>query len=209
MATSEMLINYSLTSGAFIALFYVICFIFVTKKTDSLETGLTQKMTSTNIRIVTENDLDRCFEIESVSYAGDEAASRSKILKRILRYPEGFIVLENRSEIIGFINSGATHRVELSDEEFKELIGHDPKGAHIVVMSVVVHPDYQGKGHASMLLDSFTKTMKTAGKTDIYLICVTEMIGLYEKHGYRNVGVSDSDHGGLSWHEMSLSLQQQ
>jgi ribosomal protein S18 acetylase RimI-like enzyme len=104
-----------------------------------------------NIRNVNEQDLDRCFEIETVSYAGDEAASREKILKRIIAYREGFIVLENEREIVGFINSGATHRVELSDEEFKELVGHDPQGRHIVILSVVVHPDYQGKGMAGKL----------------------------------------------------------
>ena len=100
------------------------------------------------IRTVREQDLDRCFEIESVSYSGDEAATKDKILKRIKNYPEGFIVLENDREIIGFINSGATHEVELSDEEFKELIGHDPDGKYVVILSVVVHPDYQGKGSA-------------------------------------------------------------
>jgi len=75
-------------------------------------------MSNENIRIVSEQDLDRCFEIESVSYSGDEAATREKILKRIRTYPEGFIVLENEKEIIGFINSGATHKVDLSNEDF-------------------------------------------------------------------------------------------
>jgi len=37
-------------------------------------------------------------------------------------------------------------------------------GKHIVVMSVVVHPDYQRKGYASMLLEHFTKKMKTLSK---------------------------------------------
>ena len=159
------------------------------------------------IRTVEEQDLDRCFEIESVSYSGDEAATRDKILKRIKNYPEGFIVLENDREIMGFINSGATHEVELSDEEFKELIGHDPDGKHIVILSVVVHPDYQGKGMAGKLMSSFIDRMKALEKSDIYLICQTELIGMYTKHGFVDLGASDSDHGGLSWNEMSLSLQ--
>ncbi len=163
-------------------------------------------MSEVQIRTVTERDLERCFEIESVSYSGDEAATKSKILKRITTYPEGFIVLENGSEILGFINSGATHTVELSDEDFKELIGHDPDGEHIVVMSMVVHPDYQRNGYASMLLKHFTQEMKTSGKTDIYLICQSNLIDMYAKHGFQNLGLSDSDHGGMSWHEMSLSL---
>ena len=164
-------------------------------------------MSGINTRIVNEQDLDRCFEIESVSYSGDEAATKEKILKRIKNYPEGFIVLENDKEIIGFINSGATQKVELSDEEFKELIGHDPEGKHIVILSVVIHPDYQGKGMASKLMNSFIDKMKTLGKTDIFLICQSELIDMYARYGFVNLGISDSDHGGMSWNEMSLSLQ--
>ena len=164
-------------------------------------------MSDVNIRIVNEQDLDRCFEIESVSYSGDEAATKQKIFKRIKNYPEGFIVLENDKEIIGFINSGATQKVELSDEEFKELIGHDPEGKHIVILSVVIHPDYQGKGMASKLMNSFIDKMKALGKTDIFLLCQSELIDMYARYGFVNLGISDSDHGGMSWNEMSLSLQ--
>lgn len=163
-------------------------------------------MSDVSIRIVKEQDLDRCFEIESVSYSGDEAATKEKILKRINTYPEGFIVLENDREIIGFVNSGATHEVELSDEEFKELVGHDSEGKYIVILSVVVHPAYQGKGMASMLMKSFIDRMKNLGKSGIYLICQTELIYMYEKYGFVDLGASGSDHGGMSWNEMSLSL---
>ncbi|WP_299663538.1 GNAT family N-acetyltransferase [uncultured Psychromonas sp.] len=158
------------------------------------------------IRSAKVSDLDRCFEIEKDAYAGEEAATKEKILKRIQTYPEGFIVLQNEREIIGFINSGATHKVELSDEEFKELIGHDPDGKHIVIMSVVIHPNYQGKSFTSLLMRNFINAMQAMGKTEIYLICQTELINMYAKYGFIHLGESDSDHGGLSWHEMSLAL---
>ena len=163
-------------------------------------------MPELTLRPAREQDTDRCFEIESCAYAGDEAATRGKILTRIQTYPQGFLILENEREIIGFINAGATHKVELSDEEFKELIGHDPRGKYIVIMSVVVHPDYQGQGMAGMLLDAFIKNMKAMDKSEIYLICQTELIPLYAKYGFEHLGESDSDHGGLSWHEMVLPL---
>ena len=164
-------------------------------------------MSDINIRVVTKQDLDRCFEIESISYAGDEAASREKILTRINTYPQGFIVLENQNEIIGFINAGATDKVELSDEEFKELVGHDSEGRHVVILSVVVHPAYQGKGMAGKLMESFITRMKALGKSDIHLICQHELIGMYAKYGFVDHGASASNHGGLQWNEMSLSLQ--
>ncbi|MFT4675746.1 MAG: ribosomal protein S18 acetylase RimI-like enzyme, partial [Reinekea sp.] len=56
-------------------------------------------MSDLRLRNVTERDLARCFAIEQIAYAGDEAASKEKILKRIRQYPEGFIVLENDHEV--------------------------------------------------------------------------------------------------------------
>ena len=159
------------------------------------------------IREAKKEDAQRCFDIETISYAGDEAATKEKILKRIKTYPEGFVILEVDNEIVGFINCGACHKVELSDEEFKELIGHDDKGKHIVIMSVVVHPDFQGKGYAGTLLKNFIAKMKDLDKSDIYLICQTNLIELYAKYGFKYICESDSDHGGLSWHEMVLDLK--
>lgn len=163
-------------------------------------------MTTLTIRNVQESDLERCFEIETCAYAGEEAATKEKILTRIQGYSDGFIVLENEGEIIGFINSGATHQVVLSDEEFKELVGHDPKGDYIVIMSVVIHPDYQGQSMTTKLMSHFIKQMKALDKKSIYLICQSELVDMYVKYGFIHIRESDSVHGGLSWHEMSLVL---
>ena len=163
-------------------------------------------MPALTIRNVQTSDLTRCFEIETLAYAGEEAATKEKILTRIEGYSEGFIVLENEHEIIGFVNSGATYKVVLSDEEFKELVGHDPEGQYIVVMSVVVHPDYQGQGMTTKLMTHFIDKMKVLNKRNIYLICQSELVAMYRKYGFVHIGESDSSHGGLSWHEMSLEL---
>ena len=163
-------------------------------------------MSNISIREVSISDLDRCYEIESTAYAGDEAASREKIENRINVYPEGFLVLEINGKVAGLINSGATDNVQLSDEDFKELVGHDPKGKKIVVMSVAVHPQFQKRGLAGKLIMVFIDKMKTMGKSEIHLICQTGLIDIYSRYGFEYLGVSDSEHGGLDWHEMSLAL---
>lgn len=164
-------------------------------------------MNDIKISEVKEDDLDRCYEIETLSYEGDEAASKEKILKRIQTYPQGFVVLEANGVIAGFINCGACHEVELSDEEFKELIGHDSSGKHIVIMSVVVHPDFQSKGYAGLLMEYFINKMRNLKKEQIHLICQTNLVQMYAKYGFKYICESDSDHGGLSWHEMILDLK--
>lgn len=91
-------------------------------------------------------DAPRCFDIETLAYDGDEAATLEKITTRIATYPQGFLILEAGADIVGFINSDCAYDVEMSDEDFKELIGHDPDAPNAVTMSVVVDPSVQVRG---------------------------------------------------------------
>ena len=163
-------------------------------------------MSDYKIRNVAASDLDRCFEIEKVSYEGDEAATKEKISNRILQYPDGFIVMDLSGTVVGFINCGATDKVDLADEEFKDLIGHDSNGKHVVIFSVVVHRDFQGKGLAGKLLADFIDRIKKMQKKSIHLICRDNLIGFYKKYGFEYIRKSNSTHGGLNWHEMVRSL---
>ena len=150
-------------------------------------------------------DTECCYEIESSSYEGDEAATREKIAHRIQTYPEGFMVIETDRGIVGFINSGSTNHVVMSDESFKEMVGHDPNGRHNVIMSVVVRQDFQGHGISSILMHNYILRMRRLKKESIHLMCKDRHIGLYGKYGFTYERQSSS-HGGMSWHEMVLNL---
>ncbi|OZI53578.1 GNAT family N-acetyltransferase [Bordetella genomosp. 5] len=151
-------------------------------------------------------DADRCYDIEISAYEGDEAATHAKIVTRIAQYPEGFLILEQDGRVIGFINSGCAPEVVMSDEAFKELVGHDPAAPNVVIMSVVVDPAEQGKGHAARLMQEFIARNRAMGKATIHLMCKDRHVPLYEKLGYTYVRPSASDHGGMAWHEMVMTL---
>ena len=152
------------------------------------------------------SDVDRCYAIESLAYEGDEAATQAKIATRIETYPEGFLITEVDGQIVGFINSGCAHEVEMSDEAFKELVGHDPEAPNVVILSVVVDPAEQGKGHSRALMDEFVGQMRRMKKQRIHLMCKDHHVSLYEKFGYQYSKPSASDHGGMKWHEMVMAL---
>lgn len=163
-------------------------------------------MTTPTLRQASLQDVERCYQIETSAYEGDEAATWEKIAMRIEQYPEGFLILELDGEIAGFINSGCAEQVVMSDEAFKELVGHDPRAANVVIMSVVVDPALQGRGFAGLLMAHFVEQMRARGKATIHLMCKQRHVTLYEKLGYRYVQPSPSDHGGMSWHEMVMAL---
>jgi len=158
------------------------------------------------IRQVTPNDIDHCFEIESAAYPAEEAATLEKIRIRAEQYPEGFIVLELNHKVIGFMNSGCTDEVVMSDENFKELIGHSSSASHIVIMSVVIHPEFQSLGYSSQLIHNFIKIMKDLNKQSIQLMCKDQYVKFYAKFGFEYCKISESSHGGEKWHEMQLIL---
>lgn len=163
-------------------------------------------MSELSFRTVIASDLDRCYEIESIAYEGDEAATLEKIHKRIEQYPEGFLVMERQGQLVGFINSGCAKTVVMSDEAFKELVGHSPEAPNVVIMSVVIDPSYQGQGYATALMRHFVERCRAMGKATIHLMCKQRHIALYARLGYQYVRPSPSSHGGMAWHEMVMTL---
>ena len=163
-------------------------------------------MSTLSFRYAAHSDASRCYQIESCAYEGDEAATLEKISTRIAQYPQGFLILEASGEVIGFINSGCAHEVVMSDESFKELVGHSAEAPNVVIMSVVVDPAQQGKGHAMLMMREFVQRMKALDKKTIHLMCKEQHVTLYQRMGYRYVQPSPSDHGGMAWHEMVMVL---
>ena len=164
-------------------------------------------MPTLTLRNALPTDAARCFHIETTAYEGDEAATLEKIATRIAQYPEGFLILEEDGAVVGFINSGCAHEVVMSDEAFKELVGHDAEAPNVVIMSVVVDPAHQGKGYAKRLMTAFVQRMGTLGKQTIHLMCKQQHVPLYTRMGYTYVRHSPSDHGGMAWHEMVMALK--
>ncbi|VVN12084.1 hypothetical protein PS683_03906 [Pseudomonas fluorescens] len=163
-------------------------------------------MPALTLRTAIPADAARCFDIEITAYEGDEAATLEKIATRIAQYPQGFLILEAEGEVVGFINCGCAHEVVMSDEAFKELVGHSAEAPNVVIMSVVVDPLHQGKGYSTLLMNEFVQRMRAMGKHTIHLMCKQRHVPLYERMGYDYVRPSPSDHGGMAWHEMVMAL---
>jgi ribosomal protein S18 acetylase RimI-like enzyme len=162
-------------------------------------------MIGINIRQVNKNDVDGCYRAESTCYTSD-GATREKILKRIMLFPEGFFIAESKGKIIGLINSASTDKEEITDEEFKDMIGHVKEGRNMVVFSLAVLPGFQGNGIAKQLMARFIEVSKGLKKEKIMLICKSELVPYYQNYGFLYAGESKSKHGGFEWHEMYLLL---
>lgn len=163
-------------------------------------------MNEVMIRHVLPKDLDECFTVETSGFPPEEAATRETIQLRMETFPEGFLVAEVEGRVAGILNSGATNQDDISDEELKQLIGHDPAGKNMVVFALVVLPEYQKQGIARGLMSRFVDEARQRGKENVLLLCKQHLIAYYEKMGFAHVGLSKSTHGGGEWHAMRLAI---
>ncbi len=151
-------------------------------------------------------DIEACFILEGKTFPKEEAACKENIEVRLNKFSEGFIVGELNGKIIAHINSGSTNQEDITDEEFKSLIGHEDGGKNIVIFSVAVDPVHQRKGIAKVMMKEFIQISKKMKKEKILLLCKENLMEMYEKMDYKKIGISSSTHGGAIWHEMEQIL---
>jgi ribosomal protein S18 acetylase RimI-like enzyme len=158
------------------------------------------------IRHVLPTDLEQCVTVETSGFPPGEAAPRETIELRIGKFPEGFLVAEVDGKVVGILNSAVTDKADISDEELKQLSGHDPAGKNLVVFALAVLPEYQKQGIAHQLMQRFVEETRQRGKENVLLLSKQHLISYYERMGFRHAGLSKSTHGGAEWHEMCLRL---
>ena len=159
-------------------------------------------MKDLNIRHGNIDDLQNCLALEESTFPPEEAASLENVKIRLTKFPQGFLVGEIDGEIVAQINSGSINSDDITDEEFKGLIGHEDNGKNLVIFSVAVNPKFQRQGIAMKMMAEFVKTAKNLEKEKILLLCKENLIPMYEKMGYVKKGISSSTHGGAIWYEM-------
>jgi ribosomal protein S18 acetylase RimI-like enzyme len=160
------------------------------------------------IRNVLPKDLEECFLVETSGFPPEEAASKETIQLRIDTFPQGFFVAELEGRVVGMLNSASTNKSDISDEELKQLVGHDAEGKNMVIFALAVLPEFQKRGIARQLMARFMEEARRCQKENVFLMCKQHLIAYYGDMGFIHAGLSRSTHGGAEWHEMRLTLKQ-
>ena len=159
------------------------------------------------IRKVNEGDLEAVTRVEEICFPSAEAASLESLKKRIKTFPESFFVAEAaQGDIIGFVNGCVINETVIQDVLFKDATLHNPKGAYQTIFGLDVIPEYRNQGIAAQLMEYMIHSAKSAGRRGVILTCKERLIHYYEKFGYKNIGTSQSVHGGAVWFDMILEF---
>lgn len=158
------------------------------------------------IRQANLSDLDRVTFIEASCFPPDEAASRESFKHRIESFPESFFVGSIDGELITMINGCVTNQRTITDELYHDASLHNKDNDYQSVFGLCTLPQHQKQGMAEMMLSFLIETAKERGKKGVILTCKDTLIKYYEKFGFKNLGVSQSVHGGAVWYDMIIEF---
>ncbi len=158
------------------------------------------------IRHVKDDDLDRLATIEAASYPKAEAASKESIKKRMESFPECFWILEEDGVIKSFINGMATDEEDLTDIMYDDASMHKKDGKWQMIFSVVTEKSYRGQGLAKQVMNKVIEDCRARGRKGIVLTCKDGLRLFYKEFGYKDEGISQSNHGDTIWYKMRLTF---
>lgn len=167
-------------------------------------------------------DNDNCFEfrdvlpgealqaarIEEICFPPNEACSEKMMLERVAKAPELFLVAVDREsgKIAGFLNGLSTEESKFRDEFFTDAMLYDPAGRNVMLLGLDVLPRYRGRGLAKKIVARYLDRERERGRKAVFLTCLEDKVGMYERMGFTDLGMSASSWGGEQWHEMRCEL---
>lgn len=158
------------------------------------------------IRKATMADLKKIAEVEAICFPEAEAATEQSLRKRLEAFADCFWLLEDEDTLVGFVNGMITDQEHLTDEMYENSKLHDADGKWQMIFGVDTIPEYRRGGCAEMVLRKVIEDTKNAGRLGIVLTCKDRLVHYYARFGFVDEGISDSEHGGVVWHEMRLTF---
>ena len=159
-------------------------------------------------REIRQDEAGQTAEIERICFPPHEACSEEMMRTRIAKAPEMFLVAVDRhtGRIAGFLNGLSTDEQIFRDEFFTDAELYDPEGKIVMLLGLDVLPEYRGRGLARELMRRYLNRERAKGRQAALLTCLDSKVDMYERMGFRDLGISASSWGGEQWHEMRCVL---
>ncbi|MDD3347306.1 GNAT family N-acetyltransferase [Oscillibacter sp.] len=159
------------------------------------------------IRTAVMADLMAVTAVEKACFPAAEAATAADFSARLARYPNHFWLLEtDGGALVSFINGPVCDEAELRDEMYGDASFHKEDGAWQMIFGVNTLPSYRRRGLAAIVMERVIADARAQGRQGCVLTCKEKLIHYYEKFGFRQEGVSQSVHGGVTWYAMRLTF---
>ena len=78
-----------------------------------------------------------------------------------------------------------------------------------MIFSVCTLPDHRHQGLGTWILNRAIREARSRERKGVVLTCKEPMISFYERFGFVNEGLSESEHGGAPWYQMRLVFDEE
>ena len=152
---------------------------------------------------------EQAVQIEQICFPPHEACSREHVMDKVINASELFLVAVDKEtgKVAGIVTGIATDEGTFRDEFFTDIRLYQADGQNIMLLGLDVLPEYRGQGLAREIMNRYAKREKEKGRKALILTCLESKVGMYQKMGYVDLGISVSTWGNEEWHEMRKDLQ--
>ena len=159
-------------------------------------------------RTINQDEANQAVRIEQICFPPNEACSEKSMKERIKEVPELFLVAVDKEngKLAGFLNGVATDEDSFRDEFFTDVSLHKRDGKNVMLLGLDVLPEYRGQGLAREIVSRYSEREKKNNRKMLYLTCLDVKVKMYEKMGFKDLGIANSTWGGEEWHEMTLEI---
>ena len=149
-------------------------------------------------------------EMDRICFPPEEAKPMEIMCRFVQKIPEQFLVAVDRQtgKIAGYLCGISSDEEHFKDGFFTDLSFNDPAAQTVYLLGLDILPGHRGRGLAKELLRIYGIWSQVRGKRRMVLTAHEEKVGMYEKLGFADLGISESVWGGGVWHEMERRLQE-
>jgi len=155
-----------------------------------------------SLRNVQAADLEQLLLIENEGFPIEEAATKEAFVERIQLIPDTFLVAKREGKILGYINGPIINHPYITDDLFERIKENPKRGGYQSILGLAVAKQARNRGIAKILMEKMEELAKENEREGITLTCKQELVSFYEKLGFVNHGMSESQHGGVCWYNM-------
>lgn len=146
--------------------------------------------------------------IEQICFPPNEACSKEHMRQRVAAAPELFLVAVEKEtgKIAGFLNGLSTDEDSFRDEFFTDVKLYNPNGRNVMLLGLDVLPEHRRQGLAQAIVTQYQQRERKNGRHELLLTCLKGKVAMYEKFGFTDCGIANSEWGGEEWHEMRYTI---
>ena len=152
-------------------------------------------------------DLPAILRIERLGFTAEEAGTEAQYRDRIQKLAATFLVAKMDNQVVGFVVGPATEEEYVEDWMYENTPENLQEGGHQIIFTIAVDPEYRGHSIGSKLLDAIDKNARQAKRESISLTSLERNVPFYEKNGFENMGVADSEHADETWYNLVKQLE--